>query len=399
MRSLHSDAGYQPVRNLCSDPRGLRAATPAVGDDVRLDFSRNPTETNDAVVTGASDGPPGTGITSYVRRRRTSTGSVSGRGYSLTAGNVSDATLALGSGARVTPGETITLYLFVRMESTAVDWRFFVRFALAGSTAWQAANNTSAQQTVQGGKWRMLVGQFVVPAGVDRFAAIAGMAAVTVGAESYDATGLLFVRGKFSAPYCDGASPMWKWDGVDGSSTSVGYPWTLGKVVSAPVVYFEGAFPSDIPIPAASQKRQGYTAYSVCTPGPGTTRTTLLDGTVATQRIHITYGDGGQRWNMYLGASAFSAIVNDGNTRRVLAVRLDAANSRFLRDGALSHTGNTGTTAANVQNLRVGANAAGADPWNGTIEAVLLFDQAHTDEQMSAVSKWLGARYIQAIAS
>lgn len=366
---------------------------------MRVDFSRFATETNDVVVTGAVDGPPGSGITSYMRRTRKAGGTVSGRGFSLTSGNLSDASLALDSGCRVTPGETITLSMYVRMGTTGMDWRFFVRFATAGSTAWQGGNVTSAQQNAQPGKWRLLTGQFVVPAGVDRFAAIAGMAATTAPAgETYDATGLMFVHGKYSGVYCDGATPGWKWDGADGSSTSVGYPYTLGSLVGQPIILFEGAFPADIAIPVASRKTRGYTAYAVCTVGPGTTRDTLIDGTSANQRIHITYGDGGQRWNMYQSASSFTGVVNDANTRRVVGARFDVGNSRFTRDGVQGSAGGTGSAPQAATALRIGANAASGDPWKGTIEAVLLFDQAHTNEQMLAVNRWLGLRYGQAVA-
>ena len=180
-------------------------------------------------------------------------------------------------------------------------------------------------------------------------------------------------------------------------SPSSGYPYGLAALVGAPVVLFEGAFPSDVALPTWAQKRQGYTLYAVTTPGPGTTRDTLVDGVLSTQRIHITYGDGGQRWNMYQSASVFSPVVNDANTRRLIAARFDGASSRFTRDGVQSQAGNAGIASTNATGLRIGANAAGNDPWRGTIEVVLLFAEAHTDQQMQVATRWLGARYGQPV--
>lgn len=191
-------------------------------NEIRVDTSRFPTETNDTIVTDATDGPMG--IASYMRRTRKAGGSVSGRGFSLTGGNVSESTLALDAGAMVTPGETITLKLFVRMASVSIDWRFFYRFGAAGSTAWLGANNTSAYQNGQPGSWLAMSAEFVVPEGADRFSAIAGMNPVTAPAgETYDATGMMFVRGKYSGPYRDGGFPLWRWEGTEGQSRSIGY--------------------------------------------------------------------------------------------------------------------------------------------------------------------------------
>lgn len=212
------------------------------------------------------------------------------------------------------------------------------------------------------------------------------------------ATRFMMVDGRYTGPYSDGNTPGWKWDGAAGSSTSVGYPYTLASLVGQPTILFEGAFPSDIPIPSAAQKVRGYTLYAVTTPGPGTTRDTLVDGTSANQRIHITYGDGGQRWNMYQSQSSFTGVVNDANTRRVISARFDGGISRFLRDGVQASAASAGQAPQAVTALRIGANAAGNDPWRGTIEAVLLFAESHTDEQMAAVTRWIGARYGQVVA-
>jgi hypothetical protein len=181
-------------------------------------------------------------------------------------------------------------------------------------------------------------------------------------------------------------------------SPSSGYPYGLAALVGAPVVLFEGAFPSDVALPAWAQKRQGYTLYVVATPGPGTTRDTLIDGVVGTARVHITYGDGGQRWNMYQSSSVFSPVVNDASTRRLIAARFDGAASRFTRDGVQSQAGNAGIAGANVAGIRIGANAAGNDPWRGTVEALLLFAEPHTDQQMQVATRWLGTRYSQTVA-
>jgi len=382
MRSLIQNASSQPVRNLNQNPQGRTNGS----SWTNRWFGAGGAGTHTFDLADTKPGPPFT--TRFARKTWTTAPTVN-----------SDTGFQVSSVLPAMPGQKIALGGWLR-PSTAKKGFARIQYRL-GTTIVTTANGT--QIDLPAGVWTYVELLSTVPAGVDGFIQMIDVTGATgtpvwaVG-DTLDCTGVMCVLGSRAPQFGDGSTPGWKWDSAADASSSVGYPYTLGSLVAQPIILFEGAFPADVPIPAASQKVRGYTLYAVAKVGAGTTRDTLVDGTSVNQRIHITYGDGGQRWNHYQSQSSFTGVVNDANTRRVISARFDGGGSRFLRDGVQASAASTGQAPQAVTALRIGRNAAGGDPWSGTIEAVLLFDQAHTNEQMLAVTRWLGLRYGQAFA-
>lgn len=208
-------------RNHARDPRGASPAAQGVGRWTQS--SGVGTYTNE---TGIS-GPAGLGITTCKRVTLVSSASDSYGWHIIAATN--SATPSPAEMLPVTPGEPITLSLYVRWTTVgvaAITGTLQVRYSADGAT-WQAAAITAATPSIAKGSWVRVAATVTVPADAQYMAVrfFSTGPSDRASGDFLDGTALLIERSASLAAYMDGTySPdasLPAWTGAVNDSASI----------------------------------------------------------------------------------------------------------------------------------------------------------------------------------
>lgn len=142
-----------------------------------------------SVVTGATDGPTDSGLTTYVRKAWTKAQpATNGSGLELTN------SVNAASNFPVTAGDTWTISAYLRPSQTHTDGWIWLRFYNSGGSA--VASPAAAKTTITAGQWNRLSLTATVPANVVRMMVTAdvGPASGWAVGDTLDGTGVLFEK-------------------------------------------------------------------------------------------------------------------------------------------------------------------------------------------------------------
>ena len=167
-------------------------------------------------ITNASDGPPGTGITSYLRKQWDTIGT-----HTLDVGWGHTASGA--SSFPVTPGQTLTLSSYVRTSIAQTDsgskrlwWTFY------DSSGNSIGSNASTNAVFPAGQWVRLSATITIPANAAYLTFRQDLYLSMTAGSRLDATGVMVTEGPTLHSYADGSSPNWSWLGAPNDSQSRG---------------------------------------------------------------------------------------------------------------------------------------------------------------------------------
>ncbi len=209
----------QPVRNLVTNPRATGGAWVASSTSGQI--------STDTHVT--SGGPTGG---TFFRRSFTaaSTGSLQSSDMILVGGGPAVPGVSIGSAAPVAAGQRYALSVWVRSsvaQTVHVQAQWLVGAGSAGSSQ-------GPDTTLVPGVWTRLSVVAVAP-----LTALAVRLDIDGGAgyipwqvgDTLDATMAMITLGSTVWVYADGDTPGWRWTGTPGASASVGWPYTLERLV------------------------------------------------------------------------------------------------------------------------------------------------------------------------
>lgn len=390
------DLASQPVRNRAPDPRSTKWATTApVGPGASNERWNN--VTTYTLVTGATDGPPGLGITSYARATFT-TGTQGGLGFHL-ADNPEAGAPTPARMIPVTPGQRISLGIWVRSAVTTAAFTLKYRWATGSTWVSGAVSPTSS---VTAGVWQLLPLTAIVPAGATHLSVAAQHGVAVAVGTTLDVTGLMIIDDLLPPTHVDGETPGWRWTGTVGASESVGYPYTLEGVAGAPPIVLPGGAgmtSTDLPGATATSGRTLYAVHSVDSLVNTPSVARIGDPGGSSRRLRFSYapGDGGDGSMVMFepGGSAISATATIPGARslgrHVVAMVLEdgAATATVNLDGGLDYSLAVPADKQSFVDLTVSAHHS-VD--SRTVHAV-AYPKAHPLATRRQVTAWLARRY------
>lgn len=402
MRSLHQNAGSQPIRNEFGDPRA--ASVPPAGKAAwgpRYGWGT-------ARLSNQTDGPPGQGITGYVRLTVPSSQGRGGRGF----GHLGNPDLVSNqvSGHPVLPGQKITGSVFIRVQTAGV-----CQMAHAGAfydaSGARISTFTFAAVIMTSGVWSRISGTVTAPANASYMATYTVSAGASTGnweaGDTLDGTGGMIVVGTYDGLFCDGLTPGWRYDSGS-NGPSAGYPYTLPSLVGNPHGKIEGISASNTNLElAASDPSLGRTLYTVwdvkSIPATGIARgASAWSPTTGSMALRIDSDGTGRRGTFGRvqygggGDTVFTPTTLDGILgRKVGTVVLTALNggaqqvrSQHLLDSdrVANIVGRGDGTMTNTLQL----SSSGSDV---DLLATYAFVGEHSRATRESVTRWLAARY------
>jgi len=210
------------VTNLSTEPAATQPLTEIDGAGWRTTrwFGQAPATGGYVPVTGAADGPSGSGLTTYIRKtwtavHATTTGDF---GFEHSFGASSAAST---QGLVVQGGEVYTISSYLRPSvnyNTANLWIYW-------HDTTGAFLNTSGVSNVAltANQWKRLSTTVTAPATAKTVGMISDIdGQMPVVGMKLDGTGLMVTRGDTLYGYGDGNSPGWFWNGTPDNSTSTG---------------------------------------------------------------------------------------------------------------------------------------------------------------------------------
>lgn len=207
----------QDITNLAYDPYGTSFASVSAnhaGFNPRWYGSGGSGTTS--VVTGATDGPV-PGITSYVRKTWTVVGSnVLDTAYTHSSGGT--------SGIVVSPGDTITASVYLRLSKDNTPSSSYMRFSWYDSSGNSISWAGAANQSYVANQWLRLSNTQTAPAGAAylELVSIAYLSSNIQVGDTFDGTGLMITRTSDVKDFAGGNSRNWRWLGTTNNSQSTG---------------------------------------------------------------------------------------------------------------------------------------------------------------------------------
>lgn len=233
-RPVLSSWGLVPARtNWATDPRATGLYSTGATSGIGFYADRYLTNTNYGSIANATDGPNGTGITTYARGTVSAAGQ-SGLGFHI-SGNPETTTPSTNYPyLNVAAGSTITVSHWIRTSRAGVTWQISARFAAnSGASTWGSATTSSASVALTAGQWSRISFTIPVPAGMTSCALLTRAATATWQvADTFDATGLLIEETGTLTNYFDGVTTgtltdAYGWIGTPNNSPS--YDTTVGQ--------------------------------------------------------------------------------------------------------------------------------------------------------------------------
>ncbi len=216
----HSANGVAAITNLAQDTRATAIAGTGVAGRTGWYgrwFGSGSTGTT-TQITGAADGPAGTGITSYLRKQWNTVGTHT---LDVGWGHTDNGILSYPTA----PGKILTVSSYVRSSVAQGDGsqrRIWFHFYDAAGADVGSSGGVSV--ALPAGQWTRLVASVAAPANASFVHLRQDLyLQMTVGS-TLDATGLMITEGSTPYLFADGASANWVWNGVPNSSTSTGLP-------------------------------------------------------------------------------------------------------------------------------------------------------------------------------
>lgn len=191
--------------NLAVDPAATGKATSGPG---RIRARNVPSNGTVAYISGS--GPAG-GPSTAARFTVTTAAATIGR-FNL-AGDSSATSPAVADLLPVTPGEVITVSVWVRSGSGGATYRLDYRPEAGG--AWAGGSMLfSTAVTPAANAWVRISGSLTVPAGAEHVGLLLHQTATLAVGDTSTATGLLIERGSTVGTYGDGSMDGWAWQGL-----------------------------------------------------------------------------------------------------------------------------------------------------------------------------------------
>lgn len=169
-------------------------------------------------ITNATDGPPATGITSYLRKQWQTIGTHT---LDVGWGHTASGTASY----PVTPGQVLTLSSYVRTSIAQTDsgskrlwWTFY------DSSGNSIGSNASTSINFPAGQWVRLSATVTIPANAAYLTFRQDFYLNMTAGSTLDATGVMVTEGSTLYSYADGSSTNWSWLGTPNDSQSRGLP-------------------------------------------------------------------------------------------------------------------------------------------------------------------------------
>lgn len=415
MRQAVIDLASQPIRNYAIVPRAQFFTATNLGRFGAQAGRWNAYMTWSAI-TGAIDGPPGTGITSYCRGLVSGLAGVSrtSLGFHLSE-NPEIGAPNLSNSVPVTAGETIIVSCLFRC-SAAVTANFRIRF-LAGAGVWVTGASADRQinQAMVANTWTRLSQTIVVPAGAVAFASVVQASEVVPLNGTLDCTGLALYRGvSFDPGYQDGDYPNWHWTGTTYNSESVGYPYTLESIVGKPLASLITATPLATPIYsspftlAADQGRTLYAVYDVSADASAANAPMARIGAstgdlnIGSVMIRLASAGGTSIEGRFQPVTGTTLFANRGNTRtarRHAAVAyVDPVSGRYGFQDSVSLLA-SGTAFVGELSTASSLTLHAATTQGDAPVAAYAFAGEHDNVTRQRVLSWLARQYGAAVIS
>lgn len=220
---------------------------------------------------------------------------------------------------RVMPGETVSASAHFRPELAGRFARIRIVFRDAAGTT--ITNTVVSDLPVASGVYTRHSHTQVAPAG--SFGAIAVLEVYTsdgsssVSGERVWMDDCTLVNGPDPGMYYDGSFPGWRWDGVVGSSTSIGPPYTLEQIAGAPLAVQTAVGSSSSFTLGTTEDRSLYVVFDVVAdlsanlPTMARIQSTGSDTASGSQSLRLSATAGSStasRFQSVSGATAFPGV-------------------------------------------------------------------------------------------